>query len=135
MEKKRHITLLLLFISLIMLMIPVTPHHHHADGLICMKHDIAADCCSHPHSADHNHCCCNTGCVTTHFVPQTPASDEAYARPDDAGAVTLFIEPLSNLSIQIQLHARRPDYIYLESLHGTFITRATGLRAPPSVLA
>ena len=29
----------------------------------------------------------------------------------------------------------RQEFVYLESLHGTFITCATGLRAPPSVLA
>jgi hypothetical protein len=29
---------------------------------------------------------------------------------------------------------QRQDCIYQESLHGTYLTRATGLRAPPCVL-
>ena len=34
-----------MFISMVMLVVPVIPHHHHNNGLICMKNDIAPDCC------------------------------------------------------------------------------------------
>lgn len=135
MKKRQHISILFLFISLIMLMVPVIPHHHHADGLICMKNDITADCCEHHHTSDAGHCCCYTGCLTTHFVQQTPGADGVSLHSEILWAVTLFIEPLSKLLILPELDVRRHDCVYLESLHGTFITRAAGLRAPPSVLA
>lgn len=137
MKKKQHITYILFFISLIMLVIPVIPHHHHADGLICMKNDITADCCEHEHSdtPGSEHCCCNTGCVTTHFVQQTPnSSDDVCSHPDTLWAITLFIEPFSKLLTLPESDVNRRECVYLESLHSTFIIRATGLRAPPSLL-
>lgn len=135
MKKKRYIALCLLFISIIMLMVPVIPHHHHIDGLICMKNDITADCCGHHHSSDNDHCCCGTGCVTTYFVQQTPTSDSASTYPDCLWVTTLFFKSLSGSLSLPEADTQRHGCVYLESLHGTFITRATGLRAPPSVLA
>ena len=64
MKKKRYITYFLFFISMVMLAVPVIPHHHHSDGLVCMKDDLAANCCEHRHTPADKHCC-NTGCVTT----------------------------------------------------------------------
>lgn len=135
MKKKQYITYFLFFISLIMLVAPVIPHHHHADGLICMKNDITADCCGQHHNPNKDHCCCDKGCVTTQFVQQTPNTDDAGILPDALWAVTLLIEPYSKLLILPEFDIRRQDCGYLESLHGTFITCATGLRAPPCVLA
>lgn len=43
MRNKRYIVSFLLFISMIMLVVPVIPHHHHADGVICMKNDLTPD--------------------------------------------------------------------------------------------
>lgn len=40
MKNKRYITYFLIFISMVMLVVPVIPHHHHSNGLICMKNDI-----------------------------------------------------------------------------------------------
>lgn len=37
MKTKRYIAYFLFFISMIMLTVPVIPHHHHEDGMICMK--------------------------------------------------------------------------------------------------
>ena len=133
MKKKRYIAYFLFFISMMMLVVPVIPHHHHADGLICMKNDITTSCCEHRHSPANEHCCCDTGCVTTHFVQQTPSSDnDAWAHPIAPWVVTLFIESISKWQVLPENEVKRHDVIYLESLHGTFITRATGLRAPPS---
>ena len=136
MKKKQYITYILFFISLIMLVMPVIPHHHHADGMICMKNDITADCCGHRHSPGNEHCCCDTGCMTTHFVQQTPSSsNDVCSHPDALWAVTLLIEPFSKLLILPEFDISRQECIYLESLHSTFIICATGLRAPPSLLA
>ena len=40
MKTKRYIAYFLFFISMIMLTVPVIPHHHHEDGMICMKNDL-----------------------------------------------------------------------------------------------
>lgn len=135
MKKRQYITYFLFFISMIMLVAPVIPHHHHADGLICMKNDITPDCCGQHHDSGNDHCCCDTGCLTTQFVQQTPNTDDAGTLPDALWAVTLLIEPFSRLLLLPEFDIRRHDSVYQESLHGTFITRATGLRAPPPVLA
>ena len=135
MKKKQYIAYILFFISLIMLVIPVIPHHHHGNGMICMKNDITTDCCEHRHCSDNEHCCCDTGCMTTYFVQQTPnSSDDVCPHPDALWTLTLFIEPFSRLPILSEFDVSRQECIYLESLHSTFITCATGLRAPPSLL-
>ena len=136
MKRKRHIARTLLFISLLVLMIPVIPHHHHANGLICLKNDSHADCREHHHTpTDSHHCCNTTGCMTTHFVQQMPQSDDADAHPNVPHIITLFITPPINVPSLSELEIRRQEGIYLETFHDTLITRATGLRAPPSVLA
>lgn len=135
MKKKQYIAYILFFISLIMLVIPVIPHHHHGNGMICMKNDINTDCCEHRHCSDNEHCCCDTGCMTTYFVQQTPnSSDDVCPHPDALWTLTLFIKPFSRLPILSEFDVSRQECIYLESLHSTFITCATGLRAPPSLL-
>lgn len=65
MRNKRYIVSFLLFISMIMLVVPVIPHHHHADGVICMKNDLTPEpqCPKHYHHPD-NDSCCNDGCMT-----------------------------------------------------------------------
>ena len=88
MKTKRYIAYFLFFISMIMLTVPVIPHHHHEDGI--------------------------------RDAQESRGLGDVYKRqlltlPDETGI--------------------RQEFVYLESLHGTFITRATGLRAPPSVLA
>ncbi len=118
-----------------MLMVPVIPHHHHDDGLICMKDDITSDCCEQHHDAECEHCCCDTGCVTTHFFQQPPTADNGETHPDFPIIITLFSESILKILLLPERDIPKREYIYLESLHGTYLTRATGLRAPPSVLA
>lgn len=137
MKRKQHIARMLLFISMLVLMVPVIPHHHHANGLICMKNDLTADCCEHHHHSptDEHHCCNTTGCMMSHFVQQTPQSEDANAHPNVLRVITLFIAPLINFPSLSELEIRRQECIYLETLHDTLITHVTGLRAPPSLLA
>ncbi len=135
MRNKRYIAFFLIFISIVMLMVPVIPHHHHDDGLICMKDDITSDCCEQHHDAECEHCCCDTGCVTTHFFQQTPTADNGETHPDFPIIITFFSESILKILLLPERDIPKREYIYLESLHGTYLTRATGLRAPPSVLA
>lgn len=138
MKRKRHIAYWLLFVSMIMLVVPVIPHHHHTDGLLCMKNDLTEECCNHHHDAEKKeHCCCDTGCLTTHFFQKTPSTDhQAMTAPDfPLWVMPLFFEPILSLLLLPDDEGRGQDPIYIESLHGTFITRAAGLRAPPAQLA
>lgn len=135
MRNKRYIAFFLILISIVMLMVPVIPHHHHSDGLICMKDDITSDCCGQHHDAECEHCCCDTGCVTTHFFQQTPTADNGWAHPDFPLIITLFSEAILKTLLLPERDIPKQEHIYQESLHGTYLTRATGLRAPPSTLA
>ena len=99
MQRKRYITFFFIFISMVMLVVPVIPHHHHNNGLICMKNDITPNCCGQQHTPDSEHCCCDTGCVTTHFFQQTPSSDNGWTHPDFPLVITLFSEPLLRLLV------------------------------------
>lgn len=99
MQRKRYITLFFIFISMVMLVVPVIPHHHHNNGLICMKNDITPNCCGQQHTPDSEHCCCDTGCVTTHFFQQTPSPDNGWTHPDFPLVITLFSEPLLRLLV------------------------------------
>lgn len=69
------------------------------------------------------------------FFQQTPNSDNSNLHPCFVWVNTLFTEPLLKLLALPEETGIRQEFVYLEFLHGTFITRATGLRAPPSVLA
>lgn len=138
MKKKRYIAFFLFFISMVMLMVPVIPHHHHDNGLICMKGDLPQEegCCHQQHKEPCcNHSCCDKGCMTTHFFQRVPSSDNAILHPGFVWVTTLFSEPMLRLLFLSPDSGRKLEFIYLESLHGTFITRAAGLRAPPFVLA
>lgn len=135
MKEKRHIAYFLLFISMVMLIVPVIPHHHHDNGMICMKNDLSSDGCCHHQGPCNEHCCCDTGCMTTHFYQQAPNSDNSSVQPTFLWVTTLFSEPILKLLTIPEETSARQRFVYRESLHGTFITRATGLRAPPCILA
>ena len=135
--KKRYIVYFLMFISMLMLVVPVIPHHHHSNGRICMKNDITPEkcCTNHQQHSCKDHCCCGTGCVTTHFFQRAPSSDDGLAGPDFPLVITLFSEPLLKLLTLPESNGYRQENIYQEKLHGTYLTRATGLRAPPCLLS
>ena len=109
MQRKRYITLFFIFISMVMLVVQVIPHHHHNNGLICMKNDITPNCCGQQHTPDSEHCCCDTGCVTTHFFQQTPSPDNGWTHPDFPLVITLFSEPLLRLLVLPEESGQRQD--------------------------
>lgn len=131
-KNKRHILYLLFCISIVMLIVPVMPHHHHTEGVICMKSNAAAE---HPCPVHHhNHkTCCNNECAAKWQSP-IPAVQRNIAQ-HTLFSIILFHEPLLKLLLTPQEVSLDTNLVYLESLHGTFITRATGLRAPPTLLA
>lgn len=139
MEKeKKYIIYLLLMVSIIMLAVPVFPHHHHADGHICMKNDVEPSCCHtphHHHPAGHPNCCHDKGCIASHFVQRTPRTERQapVLKPVLLPAVlSTFLRQLYAFGEPCQPVSYSP---YIESLHGDYIARASGLRAPPSHLA
>ena len=133
MKTDRHAAYLLLLLSILMLGVPVIPHHHHADGVLCMKDDVHAGCCTPTPDEAGGHCCCDTGCISTHFFQQRPDTSPDIPQPLSCDMLFLPAELLADLLPRHSIsHSLAP--IYIESLHGTSLTRATGLRAPPASL-
>lgn len=135
MKVKQHITYFLLFISMIMLIVPVIPHHHHSDGIICMKDDLSSDCCNrHQQPVANDDACETTECVTAHLFQNILNPGRGELHPDAPLIIQLFFEPLLAFLSQSEEKPERHFGYYFESLHGTYLTRATGLRAPPCIL-
>lgn len=136
MDRKRYIYYFLLFITMVMVMAPAIPHHHHGNGIICMKDDVKEnDCCSthhHHHHHQEDDPCCNDDCVA-HFNTLIRA-DVDHVQPEFHYLITLFTEPLTLFLSRKEEKAVCWKYVYIESLHSTYITRAAGLRAPPSLV-
>lgn len=137
MKNKRFIYFFLLLVSLIMVTAPALPHHHHGDGIICMKDDISEkECCpaTHNHHHQSDDPCCNDYC-TAHFQTVTPDIQIDELQPEFQYSVILFTGQLLLSLHKPGENTINPDYVYRESLHGTYIQRATGLRAPPYLLS
>lgn len=133
MKSKQLIFYFLLVISLIMVAVPTVPHHHHNDGAICVKDDLPpTDCCSHHHGhhSQHEDPCCTNDCIASFYSP-VPTTSSYDAQPELLYTTILFSEPLFRLLSQPIETISQCDYVYLESLHSTYITCAAGLRAPP----
>ncbi len=133
MKVRRCIAYVLFFVSIITLSVPVFPHHHHADGMLCMK-DADTTGCSQQHNTMHSDCCCNTGCVTTHFFQKAHTTSNTGMQPAPSGII--FLLPAAALKPALPLEDKSIlyKYIYIETLHGTYTARAIGLRAPPTPL-
>lgn len=126
---KKYIISLLFFINIIMLVATVIPHHHHLDGTICMKNDFPEQqsCPIHHHQGSDP--CCNDICLT-HFISHTPLAQSNCA-PHFVFVATLFTDAIISKLLLPQERHIKDYYAYKESLHGTNISRAFGLRAPP----
>ncbi|MCD7900019.1 MAG: hypothetical protein LUH22_09130 [Bacteroides sp.] len=126
-----------MFVSLILVVMPTMPHHHHSDGRICMLDDIQADdCCTHhhPHHHPYDDPCCTGDCLTQIIKAEVAHQDTDLIQAAYIHTITLFsISLLKYLTPPLEI-PDFDDYVYRESLHSTFITRAVGLRAPPSLV-
>jgi len=133
MKIKTVISIFLLMISMVLIIMPSIPHHHHGNGVICMKDDLKnVDCCTMEHNHHHQEDdpCCNGDCATQ-FLSSTPTIDTDDLQPKLICLDILFTESLIHLLTQPSQTEVRQDFVFVESLHGTYITRAAGLRAPP----
>ena len=160
MRTKRMITHLLLVISMFMLVVPVMPHHHHTNGLLCMKNDLTTNgcesmpsCCTlitaegksvdtdqendssaHIMPTSHHHCCCNTDCATSHFNQNTPSYLDCNFKPEYLWTNILYYEPVFRLLLFPENKEREFITFYIESLHSILANTTQGLRAPPTLL-
>ena len=134
MQRKRYITLFLIFISMIMLVVPVIPHHHHNNGLICMKNDITPDCCGQQHTPDSEHCCCDTGMCYHSFFPANSQPGQRMGTSGFPAGHHIILRTTSQ-TISPPRRKRAKTGLHIPGVTScTYLTRATGLRAPPCVL-
>ena len=137
-------------VSMVMLAMPVMPHHHHGhSGRICMRHDL----CSHAtagcaldvqgFSCDHqaedrddccSHCCCHTGCIAHSLVQEVPADGPTVPTPELNVLSPFLLEAWMPLLPALKKESKDSHSVYREKLHGTTLVVPHGLRAPPTVL-
>lgn len=115
---------------MIMLAVPLVPHHHHANGVICVKHDVApeAQCPEHNHHHE-NDSCCSDECPTRFSTPAPNVQVDL--GPQHVFIAILFTDFIIENLLRPQEKQLANGHAYRESLHGTNFTRAFGLRAPP----
>ena len=126
MKHKRHIMQWVVWISSVFFLFSATaPHHHHDGGKVCFMSfwgDGAKHACCHtcgetsPNSHLHHHPLqtCDD-CGATVSVTLTQDHDSHAAELEQAGLC----------------FSRKHLSFYIEALRDTWITRASGLRAPP----
>lgn len=120
----------LLVASILMLVSVIVPHHHHSNGMPC--YEVMATEASHgDHDGEESHDCDCTGHNTAFLTSvQSHFTD---------GDVDLYLLPLLVLFDYInppelsfsEQYIERDGAFFIESLHSTWITSASGLRAPP----
>ena len=124
--KKNIIRYVMLIAGIIMLLSVIIPHHHHSNGLPCFK-----PLTEHSHKSASSHDCgCNGHNVALFTSLLSHATDVDashllfplqvlfdYINPPEPAFFFFFFE--------------RSRAFYIESLHDSWITCASGLRAPP----
>lgn len=135
MKNRRYITYLLLFVSVIALMVPVIPHHHHAGGLMCLKNDYTPTEQRQSDATEPHHNCQDASCVSDNFFQLAPSTSNNDLQPDFQWAIPLLDDLCAGLLLPPDRPNKQHFSFYIESLHGIYLSRATGLRAPPSQLS
>ena len=133
-SRRKIIQSLMLLCSFIVLLSVLVPHHHHSDGSACYVFQLDDSGEGHTHHNDMHTCECNGHNLffSNHSVSQQIDQDmDLMLHP----ILFLFeyLNPLADLFHWWQDWEFTPT-IYLESLHGVWIVKATGLRAPPACL-
>lgn len=129
-RKNRIIAVFLLFINIIMLVAAVFPHHHHANGVICMKQDFSIEQAGpihHHHPAQHE--CCSNECLTRFYSPAPTV--HMNSGPDYVLITTLFTDMIIEQLLRPLERRVKNYYVYRDTLYGTDIVRTNSLRAPP----
>lgn len=129
-----YIRWILLWVSLLMPVVPVMPHHHHHGDVLCLlKHTCPTDAdCHHTGECATGHCCCHTGCPSRHFFQQTPPKSIQLTHHDSVQPIqALFLPPTVYIPILYKGHPA-PYSLYAERLHGVSPGLSQALRAPPT---
>lgn len=118
-----------------MLVVPIIPHHHHADGMICMKKDVPTEkqCPTHNHHQQDNDACCSDECQARLHSP-APTVQTDFGQPQHVFVAILFDDFILHNLLRPQQQRIERYSDYRENLHGANIVRAFGLRAPPCPL-
>ena len=134
--QRSYVTVLLCMLSMLMMAVPVVPHHHHGNEAICMKNDFHAGCAETAHHpGKHPGCCHDKGCPVTHFYQRTPRVERKIPASQPVPLPAFFLAYIRQLYADAGVPDQKDYSPYIESLHGTHIVRASGLRAPPHILA
>ena len=137
MMEQRLKTYFLILVSIVMLIAPVFPHHHHGE-VLCMVQDMDDDTvyhiddeiCSDIFSAQHPHRSdCQAGCVTQFQLENLQMNQDL-----DPGYTfyTLVYDSRIKLTASVSMqHVYEMDAVYIEPLHAVIVNSIKGLRAPP----
>ena len=124
--KKNIIRYVMLIAGIIMLLSVIIPHHHHSNGLPCFK-----PLTEHSHKSASSHDCgCNGHNVALFTSLLSHATDV------DASHLLFPLQVLFDYINPPEPAFCGPPFersraFYIESLHDSWITCASGLRAPP----
>ncbi|WP_363669745.1 DUF6769 family protein [uncultured Parabacteroides sp.] len=131
MRAKRKIyQYVMLLVSVVVLLSVVVPHHHHSNGLPCYK-SLSTEAAHGGHGSSESHDCgCNghnIALYTSIFSHTTDGDASQYLFP----LLVLFDYINPPVPEFYKLLFEKDRSFYIESLHDTWITSASGLRAPP----
>ncbi|MEG1685992.1 MAG: DUF6769 family protein [Bacteroides sp.] len=131
MRKKRYISVVLMFVSFIMLTASVLPHHHHYE-LLCLQHDVdVTQTCDAGHQHDEQNTC--KDCCITKFHSVAP-QHQVDLQSHYPLVIDLFrVTDVLNLLLSEE-EGHNYQSFYIEFLHSTRVSSALGLRAPPCPL-
>lgn len=124
----------MLVVSIIMLAVPVVPHHHHSINSICLRQDINPDD-MHCHQQDNpehqdEDPCCNNDCITR--LHTLLASLNVDLSPQHTLVMVLFDDFTISALLAPQERALKRNYVYIETLHSVNLTNHSSLRGPPT---
>lgn len=127
-RKDNIIRYFLLLTGLLMLLAYTLPHHHHADGMPCYK--VLAEANPADAHDTESHCCGCTGHFLFFDTSQSAASADGHLH---LFPLTLLTDGFRLLAVpDVKPASKRQPAVYIESLHDTWLSAASGLRAPPS---
>lgn len=137
-RREKHIAVIFLFISMLMLVASVIPHHHDAKGAICMKQDTTAghQCPLH-HDDNHlptDNSCCHADCLTR-FDSPLPSTTQPDSDPHYLTVTILFTDMLIEQLLRPQEKQSGSYFVYKDSPYDSGHHASRALRAPPALLS
>lgn len=128
MKKRKYISLLLLFVSMLMLAVNLVPHHHHYhNGMPCF-HSIEKEAQTTDNTSAKPHSC---SCIDSFYAAENQGHTHHEAYCNHFPAMTLLTDLITYYLFIPDPICDRVFPIYVESLHDTHVLCDFGLRAPP----